>query len=307
MYTQSEFFYQLSNDLEYEMIDTNDSYLKSIFKGAEQYYAFPNISGNIEIKKQLILGNFAFYLLDFPNLDFDNATISKIQLINFFLSQCINDSKYCNNKIFLAFTRDILKMSRFPQNDIFASNYYNKSDTTNNLKSNERLDLIFNNVQNIKINKSYICNGIIDLIVASIFEIFSKGYFIKRCKNCHKYFFNKNSNKYCSYASPQEPNKSCYDYCANVSYVQKRDNDPIKKKYNTISNMLRSRYNYHHRQSDYDILSDFSNDYRIKTENLNKGIISKEDVIEFLNSSEQTFKKQYKGGRKNGSSRNNKK
>lgn len=306
MNTQSEFLYQLSNNLEYESIDSNDSYLNSIFKDAEKYY-FSNTLVGINVKEQLILGNFAFYLLDIPNLDFDKDTLSKIELINCYLSRCITNDKYCNNKIFLAFVRDILKMHKIPKCDIYVSNYYKKSDNSTNIITSEKLDLMLDNIEEIKLNKDYTCNGIIDLIVISIFEIFSQGFSIKRCKNCHKYFFNKNSNKYCSYASPQKTNKSCYEYCTNLSYLEKRDNDPIRSKYNKISNMLRSRYRYYGKESDRQVLSNFGDDYLNKIEQLNNGSISKEDVLEFLNLSEQNFKEQYKRRKKDGSSGTNKK
>lgn len=305
MNKQVNILYQLTNDLENEMIDTDDNYLKSILKKVEKYYLLPYVSNNIEVKKQLILGNIAFYLLDLPNSDFDEEIISKIKLINIFLSCCITNNKYCNNKIFLAFVRDILRQE-IPKGDTFASNYYMNIDDISNIGTNEKLALILNNIEHITLNKTYLCNGVIDLIIISIYEMFSKGYSIKRCRNCHKYFFNKNSNKYCSYSSPQKSNKSCYEYCTNTSYVQKRENDPIRKEYNKISNMLRSRYRYYENDSDRQILSDFGDNYHSKIKELNNGLISKEDVIEFLNISKINFKEQYKRRNKYGSTRNNK-
>ena len=309
MKKQIQFIYQLSNDLEYEMIDTDDTYLNSILKEVEEYYSLPCTLNNDKLKKQLILGNIAFYLLDSPNLDFDKETIAKMKLINTFLSCCITNSKYCNNKIFLAFVRDILNY-KIPEGDIFASNYYMDINDISNIETNEKLNLMLNNVKHIKINKTYICNGVIDLIIVSIFEIFAQGYSIKRCRNCHKYFFNKNSNKYCPYSSLQKHDKSCYEYCTNTSYLEKRENDPIRKEYNKISNMLRSRYRYYEKDSDREILSNFGDNYRSKMEDLNNGLISKEDVIEFLNMSKMNFTEQYKKHkeeRKNGSTRTNKK
>lgn len=303
---QVKFIYQLSHDLEYEMIITDDIFLNSVLKEVKSYYMFPDIPNNIEIKKQLILGNIAFYLLDLPNLDCEQDIITKIELINIYLSYCITNSNYCNNKIFLAFIRDILNYD-FPKGDIYSSYYYKDNDKISNIEINEKLKLMLENVKQITFNKTYYCNNIIDLIIISIYEIFDKGYCIKRCKNCHKYFFNKNSNKYCSYSSLQETSKSCYEYCTNISYLQKRENDPIRKKYNKISNMLRSRYRYYGKDCDRQILYDFGDSYCIKIKELNNGLISKEEVMNFLNSSESNFKDQYKRRKNNGSARTNKK
>ncbi len=307
MYNKIEFIYNLNNDLECEIINTENSYLLEILEGAEKYYSVPNISNNIKVKGKLALGNYAFYLLDLPNLNFDEDIILKLELIKSFLSYCIENDKYCNNKIFLTFVRYILKINKLPIVDIFATD---KSNISNETELNEKLKFMLDNIENIEIQRSYECHDIVDLIIISIFEIFSKEYSIKKCRNCHKYFFNRNSNKYCSYTSPQNSKKTCYEYCNDISYVKKRKENPIRKKYTEISNMLRSRCRYHDRESDWEVLRNFGDDYQIKMQDLNNGKISKEDVLNFLDSSKIQFENEYKKKkeeRKNGSSRNNKK
>lgn len=299
----SNILYQLSNNLDNESIDTNDKYLNEIMKNVEKYYLLPATRKDMIVKGQSFLGNIAFYLLNTPNLNIDKDTQNKIQLINSYLSSCLADSKYCNTKIFLSFARDILKIQRFPKGEIFTSDYYKDSDNIENTSLNEKLTIFFNNSNEIKLNKSYECNGIIDLIVASIMEIFLQGYSIKKCRNCHKYFYNKNSNMYCPYASPQNINLSCYTYSTNTSYVEKRKNDPIREKYNKISNMLRSRYRYYDDDSDLDTLNDFASNYHFKMELLNEGKITKEEMLEFLEVSDSNFRNNYVRRRNNGGKR----
>ena len=307
MSKENEIFYVIKDDLEMEYIDTNDNYLKSILTNVEKYYALPDNYKAIKIKNYLPLGNIAFYILDSQNLNFEPNIIEKIKLLNSFLSYCIKDKHYCNEKIFLTFVRYILKISELPKREIYTSisnNFYNINEA--NLDKN--LDLILENFSNIKLEKIYICSDIVELIIVSILEILSKKYCIRKCKNCHKYFYNKNSNKYCSYASPQESKKSCFKYCANISYQEKRNNDPIRKKYNSISNMLRNRYRYKEEEIDRKILMDFEDAYRSEKNALNSGLISKEDMLEFLDESNKKFKEEYRRRRKkNGSTRNNKK
>lgn len=298
--------YRLHKECEFETLETNDNYINSIFKNAEKYYSFPDTINGIEIKQMLPLGNFAFYILNCENLDFDKDILSKLKLINEFLSKCIINKELCNNKVFLAFIRDILKMQKFPQGNIYVSNYYTKTDNVN-LDMENKLKLMLNNIKNIEVTKDYICTDIIDLIVVSIFEVFSHGFFIRKCRNCYKYFLNKNSNKYCPYASYQNSHKSCYDYCTNASYIEKRKTNPIRNKYNKISNMLRNRYEYYGNRSDRDILDDFCEKYQDKMEKLKKGIIPESEVLKFLDLSDKNFKEEYKRRKKDGGKGDNKK
>ena len=95
----------------------------------------------------LPLGNFAFYILNCENLNFDKDILSKLKLINEFLSKCIINKELCNNKVFLAFIRDILKLQKFPQGNIYVSNYYTETDNVN-LDMENKLKLMLNNIKN---------------------------------------------------------------------------------------------------------------------------------------------------------------
>ena len=96
-----DILYRLHKECEFETLETNDNYINSIFKNAEKYYSFPDTINGIEIKQMLPLGNFAFYILNCENLNFDKDILSKLKLINEFLSKCIINKELCNNKVFL--------------------------------------------------------------------------------------------------------------------------------------------------------------------------------------------------------------
>ncbi len=307
MKKQSDFLYELSNNLMNEIIygldDTDE--LTNILEGVEEYYVLPNIPENVSIKKKHTLGNYAFYLLDLPDLPFDSEINCCLRQINSFLASCIEKVSCCNEKMFLVFVRYILKIQNIPEAKSFAT--YN-NDIPNAVYLQEMLESV--TMEDIEVSRTYLCKNVVDLVIASVYEILSKGFRIKRCRNCHKYFFTKNSNKYCPYRSPQDETKSCYDYCNKMPSQQKRKEDPIQSKYTQVSNMLRSRCNYHDRESDWKLLGDFAEDYRNRKSKLDAGLISKEDVMNFLNSSDRNFRNQYKKERKvkkNGSQGTNQK
>ena len=143
-----DILYRLHKECEFETLETNDNYINSIFKNAEKYYSFPDTINGMEIKQMLPLGNFAFYILNYENLNFDKDILSKLKLINEFLSKCIINKELCNNKVFLAFIRDILKLQKFPQGNIYVSNYYTETDNVN-LDMENKLKLMLNNIKNI--------------------------------------------------------------------------------------------------------------------------------------------------------------
>ena len=71
-----DILYRLHKECEFETLETNDNYINSIFKNAEKYYSFPDTINGIEIKQMLPLGNFAFYILNCENLNFDKDILS---------------------------------------------------------------------------------------------------------------------------------------------------------------------------------------------------------------------------------------
>lgn len=239
-----DFLYRLTKDQEYENILTEDTVMDTLCDECIKYYKLPIQSTNTyEIKPYMLLGEISLYILtSIDSKNYDEDTKRKLKHINNFLLKCLNDKNFCNTKIFLSYVRDVLKITDFPKAFIYTSNYYNDTIEISDLSFDEKLEIMKKNVNDIILYKDYLCKNIIDLLIVSLYEIFSKNYTISKCKNCDRFFISRNSTAFCNYASPQNEKRSCLQYSRNTSYVKKRKQDKVKNMYNKICNLLNKRY-----------------------------------------------------------------
>lgn len=306
MKNNTDFLYELNYTSEHESVITNDNFLNNILIDVNTYYSIPNFSSDmLEIKKQPVLGNYAFYLLSNNSIKFDVETKKKINLINIYLSNCISNKTFCNNNIFLTFVRYILQIPEIPTCKAFSSCSNNIISDSSSIEM--RLNSLLNIDCDIQLYKDYLCKNIIDLIISSIFEIFQKGYKIKRCRICNRYFYNKSNNKYCSYSCPQDTSKSCYEYSSSTSSIEKRKNDIIQSKYTSITNRFRNYCDYHEFKEGWDMLGKFSQAYCDMKTSLRQGLINEDRILQYLEEHDIRFKEIVKERKTNGSTRNNKK
>lgn len=99
---------------------------------------------------------------------------------------------------------------------------------------------------------TYDCNGIIDLVNASMFEIIQKPYQIKKCGNCNHYFvpFLRSDAKYCDRPISDVSNKTCKDVGREKTWRDKlkirEDLELYKKIYAAKSAQVKRYIDHHH-------------------------------------------------------------
>lgn len=314
-----EILYRLTNDNEFENIYTEDTILNTIYEECTKYYKLPISSTNsYNVKPYTLLGELSLYIFaNIDSKDYDGDTKIRIKHLHNFLLKCINDKNFCNTKIFLSYIRDILKITYFPKAEIYTSHYYNTVSEISNLSFDEKLNIMKNNEKDIILHKDYLCNNVTDLIIVSLYEIFSKKNTISKCKNCDRFFISRNSNAFCNYASPQNEKLSCLQYSRNTSYVEKRNKDEVKKLYSKICNLLNKRYT-DAKNKKPELYDKSKEDMHYKNYDEFKKLYT-DTLLPQLSSGEITKSELYKilenkyyyyisiGGKQNGSSRNNKK
>ncbi len=310
---QYSIMYRLIKDFEYEIIDTEDKNLNKLYESSAKYYQLPGIT----IRTYQLLGNFTLYLLG--NLDENKQWKEdvRLQYLKTYLKKCISDDKYCNVKTFLSFIRFSLHLSNLPSCKCFANCNYEMDDGNKELNLEYQLQAIHNSYNTIELNKDYDCNSILEVIVASLFDIFEKGYKIKKCRSCDKFFVARKSETFCPYISPYDNTMSCLQYSRKTSSSEKRKNNPIQNQYNKVCNLLRKRINdaenFHYKDKDKikkceQDLEDFQIEYvKNKKIQYKNGEISRDEFLTFLLDKEIYFKNQKKEEKKNGSKRTDKK
>ena len=238
-FINEDFVYYVSGNL----------YKESIV-GLKQYFpeiAIPDTPDyNGKFVGSRVIGTLMFELIQNRNLEFDAKALYVIEYINYYLEQCLNNDEYCDNKIFLPCIKHALN-THLPNYNFYFENDYTAEQAYSMYFADykEATSIIFNNRNDIIYSKVYYCHKIEDLILASLYEVFDAKYIIRKCKNCNKFFVTKEKGKrikYCYNGSPQNPNKSCYQYCSQLTYIQKRKNNPIRKEYTKLYNKYNNRY-----------------------------------------------------------------
>lgn len=262
-----------------------------------------------------------FELLQHNDIEYSEKTKKNIEYFKFYLDKCIEDSTYCDNKVFLSCMQECTSLS-LPKKENIIENIYTLEQRSdyNVIHSSpaEKTDIIYRNKNYIKYSKIYYCKSIEDLFVCSLYELFEKGYVIRKCKNCNKFFVTKEKGsrrKYCYYYSPQDKNKTCYDYMNQRKSNESRKTNEIIKLYNSITNRLRNRQSRINTTDEktykllYDLYDKELNNLSITYTNMKKevknGKFEKSVLIDFLSKYDEDDKKNWR--KKYGSSRVNKK
>ena len=198
--------------------------------------------------------------------------------------------------------------------------YYDNIDNLQNLNENSiKAKLSIYKQNNIELDKTYICEDLINFILVSIFEILSNKYKIHKCINCGKLFINnkKDTNtKYCNYISPHDKSKTCFKYRKTTKYQDIRKNNEIYNMHNKIYDLLNKRrsrlMNKSIAENPYKDdklvikcqanLESFKSWYDEKTKEYENNSLSKEQFLIMLNEKHQKYKEE-----KYGNTRNNKK
>ena len=256
-----------------------------------------------------------FELLQHHNIEYSEKTKKNIEYFKFYLDKCIEDSNYCDNKIFLSCMQECLSLS-LPKRENIIENIYTLEQRCeyNVIHSSafEKTNIIYGNKDNIKYSKIYYCKSIEDLFICSLYELFEKGYVIRKCKNCNKFFVTKEKGsrrKYCYYYSPQNNNKTCYDYMNQLKSKETRRTDEIISLYKSITNRLRTRQS---RTEDdriielyFNELGSLSKKYDEMKKDVKAGNITRDDLKNYLSNYDEDDKKNWR--EKYGGTRNNKK
>lgn len=253
----------------------------------------------IKINKYIGLGVSALSLLDNNNFEFNENLQKEIDILRMYLMRCVDNDGFCNNNIFLAYIKETLHKF-IPSPKIYTSLPYSDKQLDNNIVSednNSKLNAMLFNMNHIELKRDYVCDGIIDLIICSLFEIFSKNAYIRKCDNCGRYFvttINKESIKFCNYISPENSRLTCRKLMNQTNYVNKRKTDILTNKYTALFNKYKNRYERAQDKKnvtniDEEIvkkhktkLENLKNKYRDIRDSIKKGKITKEEGVKIL-------------------------
>ena len=245
-FINEDFSYYLSPDKNTEALIGLKQYFEEYIE-MQKLNKTDNIPNSSKFITSNIIGTIMFELIQMNNMEYDKITAKNIEYFKFYLNNCINNAEFCNNKIFLSCMQECLSLS-LPRSELHIENIYTPEQRCNynliNANYRNKTDIIFDNRNDIKYSKVYYCNCIEDLFISSIYELFEKGYFIKKCKNCKKFFVTKEKGsriKYCYNISPDDNTKTCYVYKSQENSKNNRKTNPRINLYNKITERIRIR------------------------------------------------------------------
>lgn len=114
---------------------------------------------------------------------------------------------------------------------------------------------------------------------------------IKKCKNCGKYFIptNRSDEKYCDNISPQKPDKTCKQYAVKKTYTDSIASDPIKNAQSHVSNSYMVKRTRAKQKNDLrminkinKILDKFKNNYDKQLKKYEKKLLSEEEFVQWI-------------------------
>lgn len=132
----------------------------------------------------------------------------------------------------------------------------------------------------------YIFKTAISLLVFEIAHIMEHETQIVKCQNCGHYFVpnTRIDTVYCNYESPQKPGKTCRNVGAQIARADKEKNDVVTKSYRKVYMRYIMHMNRHPGDDDKQKMFDrLTEEVKIKRKELEEGIITEEDFIDWLN------------------------
>lgn len=318
-FINEDFAYYLSPDKDKEALIGLKQYFKEYIKQCELNTSNSENSKILNSSKFItskIIGTLMFELLQMEDMEYDKKTKENIEYFKYYLDKCIDNIEFCNNDIFISCMQECLGIT-LPKSELQIEGIYTIEQKCDynviHATLKEKTNIIYSNKDNITYSKIYYCKNIEDLFICSLYELFEKKYYIRKCKNCNRFFVTKekgNRIKYCYNDSPQDSRKSCYQYISQVKSKEARKKDENIRLYSQITTKLRNRkdratddkmYDYY-----YNELTKLSNTCKDIRTNIKKGTQTYNDLTTFLKEYNEQDKKRMEK-RKNGSSRNNKK
>lgn len=243
-----EFSYYISPDKNTEALIGLKQYFEMYIKESRKNIFDGNIPETSKFISSNIIGTLMFELLQNDNIEYDAKTKSNIEYFKFYLNKCIEDKNYCHNKIFLSCIQECLSL-HLPQSFYNIEKIYTIEQIKdyNVIHSNkkQKTNIIYKNINEIGFSKIYFCKNIEDLFICSLYELFEKGYIIRKCQNCKRFFVTRekgNRIKYCYNTSPQNSNKTCYEFFSQATYTEKRRESLMRKEYGKLYSRYNNRY-----------------------------------------------------------------
>lgn len=128
----------------------------------------------------------------------------------------------------------------FDENIIANSNYKKRcsGDIIGALKAESKA---LDNLGSIVYYFPYYLSDVFGLFMEYVVD---KGYKIKKCENCKKYFvlYGRCDTKYCSRNSPQNTNKTCSEYSRYQKQLSRERGNICNKAYKSLYNTLRNKF-----------------------------------------------------------------
>lgn len=296
-FRDEDFSYYLTEDMKREYLIGLKQYFTNYITDFDD-----NISRFINTK---VIGTLMFELLQREDIEYSKNTQRTIEYIKFYLERCLESEEYCCNKVFIPCAREAIGL-HLPPSDIIYDKIYTIEQlcdyTIIHADSKKKTDIIFANKDNIEYSKIYHCKKIEDLFIASLFELFGKGYTIRKCKNCGKFFVTVEKGKrikYCYNISPQDQNKTCRDFFSQATYSERRRQSLRRTEYARLYNRFNNRINRFERKTeeqkekeDKD-LAELKDIYFDMKEQLKLGTVTEAEICEYLQSYENGGKEKW--------------
>ena len=270
---EKQILYSVLQNSKIEITDGLDNELEEYIK-----IYVSDIPDNLSIKKYIKLGVSALSLLDNNNFKFEENTQKQIEILRIYIEKCIENKAFCKSNLFLAYVKDFLN-KQLPSPTIYTNFVYSQKQLEEKIHlqdNNKKLNALLFNEKKIDLKKDYVCNGLIDLLICSLYEIFNNKFYIKKCENCNRYFItpvNKENVIYCEYLF-NNTSLTCKQLMNRKNYLIKRKENVLSMKYATL-------------------IAKYNNKYVRESEKIEIKNIDEEEVNKYKNIRE-AFKKEYK-------------
>lgn len=150
--------------------------------------------------------------------------------------------------------------------------------TTNNLNRDNKIIYI----------KSYEIYALKDIFNIYFNYFIESNIYIRKCKNCNKYFIpqNRSDEVYCNNKSPQNPNKTCKEYGAKKTYRDEIKSIPIKYEHNKTSQYFRMKINRAKTQKEKELYKKkfdlYKENYQKKKQKYQSHRLEEADFVEWI-------------------------
>lgn len=138
-----------------------------------------------------------------------------------------------------------------------------------------------------KFHSIYTISSTLSLIVFEMAHAIDNDTKIVKCKNCNNYFVpvGRSDAIYCSYPSPQDPEKACRDIGAQVTRTKMAKNDVVTTEYRRLYMRLKMRLNRHPEDTRLqEKLTQLTSEMKVLRKQRAEGTVSSDDILEWISS-----------------------